>query len=307
MDHHDDVYCPISIQSNYSDESSQGVKSLPSRNSNGVSFLFLRQGCALITINGMSYMLESDQCVCMMPGAAFFAQTGDSARVFFYDLVTISREFLFRADELAQSGFFAGLMGRSASLPKIISASTADGERILRLLGEIVLMLKAKPLHYEIGCMASACMLLHRLSALGDECHQTATEDKSIGKAIRYIESNYMDKISIDTLASVCCMSKYHFIRLFYEVTQQTPIEYINSFRIQVVCRRLRENDNEKVISIALAAGFNDLSNFNRMFKRIIGVTPAEYRRREQEKRDASNTIYYSEEDNAPPFYYFFP
>lgn len=306
MEPNNPPYCPISILSNYSDEASQGVKALPSHTCGGITFFLLRQGCALATVNRISYALESDQCICMMPGAAFSVQTGDSARVFFYDMVTIGRDFLLRMDGVVQSDFFTGLALRISSLPTIISSSCPDGERMLQLLGEMVMLLKARPVHYEIGCMAQACVLLHRLSALGDDARQSFAENSSIAKALRFIETNYMDKISIDTLASLCCMSKYHFIRHFYEVTQQTPIEYINSYRIQVACRRLKENETEKVISIALAAGFNDLSNFNRMFKRMIGVTPAEYRRNEQTRQDVS-TIYYSEEDKVPPFYYFSP
>jgi AraC-like DNA-binding protein len=81
------------------------------------------------------------------------------------------------------------------------------------------------------------------------------------------------------TLARNAGVSVAYLCRLFKAYTGKTVIGYLVERRIQATIWKLREGD-EKIISIALACGFNDLAYFNRAFKRIVGTTPSKYRRK---------------------------
>jgi AraC-like DNA-binding protein len=81
----------------------------------------------------------------------------------------------------------------------------------------------------------------------------------------------------LQAMAGSAGVSVAYLCRLFKAYTGKTVIEYLVERRIQSSMWKLREGD-EKIISIALGCGFNDLAYFNRTFKRIVGTTPSAYR-----------------------------
>ncbi len=96
-------------------------------------------------------------------------------------------------------------------------------------------------------------------------------------KIIHYIEEHYNEKITLETLADHAGLSQYHLAHTFKKCTGQSPIEFINHYRLSMAAARLIETD-EQIIEIAIDTGFNNISYFNRIFKKRFGVTPKEYR-----------------------------
>jgi len=74
-------------------------------------------------------------------------------------------------------------------------------------------------------------------------------------------------------------MSPYHFLRTFRQVVGVTPHQFILRTRLNRAAVRLRRS-SESVSTIAFEAGFNDLSTFNRRFRRVMGASPSAYRAR---------------------------
>jgi len=72
-------------------------------------------------------------------------------------------------------------------------------------------------------------------------------------------------------------MSPYHFLRTFRGIVGMTPHQYILHTRLHRAAVRLRRTD-DSIAAIAFDAGFNDLSTFNRRFRRKMGLTPGAYR-----------------------------
>ena len=72
-------------------------------------------------------------------------------------------------------------------------------------------------------------------------------------------------------------MSPYHFLRTFRQVVGMTPHQFVLRTRMHRAAVRLRRSD-APVSAVAFDAGFNDLSTFNRRFRRLMGVSPSVYR-----------------------------
>ena len=85
-----------------------------------------------------------------------------------------------------------------------------------------------------------------------------------------------MEKITIEQLANTAHMSKSYFMGTFKKQVGMGAINYINQLRIKSACELLRSK-NQNVSEIAFSCGFTNLSNFNRQFRRQIGITPKEY------------------------------
>lgn len=103
------------------------------------------------------------------------------------------------------------------------------------------------------------------------------TDMINIAKAVSYIENHFMEDISIHLLAELSHYSKRHFIRIFSETYQTTPLNYIITLKIRHACALLKES-SLPVSNIALLCGFNDSNYFSRIFKKQMGITPTHYR-----------------------------
>ncbi|HLH34644.1 MAG TPA: AraC family transcriptional regulator [Alloacidobacterium sp.] len=95
----------------------------------------------------------------------------------------------------------------------------------------------------------------------------------------RYLGDNCADSIQVRQAARICGMSESHFMSLFKHVTGLSFVTYLNHFRIeQAQCLLIKTDDSMSTISQQV--GFCDQSYFGTVFRRIVGMTPATYRRR---------------------------
>lgn len=91
------------------------------------------------------------------------------------------------------------------------------------------------------------------------------------------IKKNYSKNITLEELADAAGFSPKYFCRVFREMTNRAPVEYLNWFRINRSCAMIRETD-EKLQDIAVKCGFNDFSYFIKIFHRYKKMTPLKYR-----------------------------
>lgn len=92
-----------------------------------------------------------------------------------------------------------------------------------------------------------------------------------------YIYKNLRNKISLSELASIVSLHPGSLSRMFKQSTGYSVVEYINRIRIGLACKLLDET-NEPIINIAYDCGYQNLSHFNRFFKKSKSATPSEYR-----------------------------
>ena len=97
-------------------------------------------------------------------------------------------------------------------------------------------------------------------------------------RSIRYMEQNLERPFSLENVAQVACLSKYHFCRMFKKHVGSSPYQYLLNLRVFRAAFLLRRADLT-VSSVAMRAGFHDLSEFNKQFKKITGVTPTAHRK----------------------------
>ena len=98
----------------------------------------------------------------------------------------------------------------------------------------------------------------------------------------RYLGENCDSNIQVRDAARVCRMSESHFMSLFKRVTGLSFVNYLNHFRIERA-QALLVKTNDSMASIGQQVGFCDQSYFGTVFRRIVGMTPATYRRRSRD------------------------
>jgi AraC-like DNA-binding protein len=99
-----------------------------------------------------------------------------------------------------------------------------------------------------------------------------------IGAVLRAMEDGFDQPLTLDELAAVAGLSRYHFVRVFRAVTGESPHQRLIGLRLRAAADRLLDTV-EPVTEIAFAVGFNDLSHFNATFRRAFGRPPGVWRR----------------------------
>lgn len=103
--------------------------------------------------------------------------------------------------------------------------------------------------------------------------------DAAIVRVQHLLQRTYAERTSVQGLANAAHMSGRSFLRRFDAATGMTPVRYLQRLRIQKACE-LFEASTQPVETIAHAVGYEDVSAFRRVFARIMGLTPREFRRR---------------------------
>ena len=206
------------------------------------------------------------------------------------DLGTVSRwEYLFVDVE----GFLRSFLDTPVKADKVIqriyskalfleeNQSPSISAKILKIMnimrdGEEFYLEEAK------GILASLLVEIARLNRRSEE--ERVEEEKGkltnmITRVQDFVSYHYMEDIKVEDLAKSCHISETHFRRVFTSYMKMSPLEYINTVRINTACELLETTD-DPVADIAHKCGFTTNSTFNRNFKQLMGVTPLEWRKR---------------------------
>jgi AraC family transcriptional regulator len=106
----------------------------------------------------------------------------------------------------------------------------------------------------------------------------TGLDQRRLSRVLDFIEANLEDQLTIDRLAQVACLSRFHFARAFKAATGQPPHRYVSDRRLQRA-KALLSRSEQPSADIALALGFSCQANFIRAFRDATGRTPGQYRR----------------------------
>ncbi len=104
-----------------------------------------------------------------------------------------------------------------------------------------------------------------------------------IVQAKLFIDNNYADEIDLENIADEAYFSRFHFIRLFKSAYGRTPHQYLKSVRIEKARQLLKED--KTVAEACFSVGFQSLTTFSGLFKKIVGESPSSYAARHKEMR----------------------
>jgi AraC family transcriptional regulator len=117
-------------------------------------------------------------------------------------------------------------------------------------------------------------------ATLSREAHRVTSRDENrIADLLHFIDGHLADPLSLEVLARVAGVGRFHVLRTFRRIVGETPYAYILSRRLHAAARLILESP-ARITEAALDAGFGDISEFTRHFVRRYGMTPGQYRRR---------------------------
>lgn len=113
------------------------------------------------------------------------------------------------------------------------------------------------------------------------EYAETMRDGGAVLPALKHIKNNLNTAVSIEELSSLCAMSESNFRRNFKKETGLSPVKYINTLKVSMA-KDLLKSEEITMNEITEYLGFFDKAYFCKVFKKIAGITPAEYRKKSE-------------------------
>jgi AraC family multidrug resistance transcriptional activator len=105
-----------------------------------------------------------------------------------------------------------------------------------------------------------------------------------LNELVRWIKNNLEKKLTVNALSVFSGYSEWHLFRLFRHHFNMSPMEYIRQQRMSLCRGLLQMQPAFRIVDICIMAGYEDISAFNRTFKRYYSVTPTQFRQRINEQ-----------------------
>ena len=234
-------------------------------------------GSYSILFGNDTYELKKDD-LCIIPGTVLHGDAGKKS-IALFESVVFDPEMI-RIRSYVSDDFINASLSGELELAHVIPAGTPEISDIAKAFFR---SFKDMSEGFELRVPALILLLFSELKRQRLYSRKKTVSEKKARQAqqfesvMNYIKENYGKQIGLEQLASVVGLSPKYFCRLFRDFTQRSPIEYLNWFRINMACDKLR-NSSLKLSEIAFECGFNDLSYFIKTFRSFKGVTPLKYR-----------------------------
>ena len=106
-------------------------------------------------------------------------------------------------------------------------------------------------------------------------------QKRSVEDAIKYIDENFIEDISVDRIARNTGFCSLYFNKLFKLYTGESIPQYVRRKRMEFACRLLSQTD-KSIEQICIDVGYNDIKHFYKFFKETKKMTPGEYRKKSE-------------------------
>ncbi len=231
---------------------------------NHYEIIYVSRGRLTLNLNGKMFILSQGEGV-FIPNGVAHGGTPENCE---YMCLVFSPSILYSSQKSKS-------IVKQFNSPVLIKDSS--------LIGSVINDMLTKEHGYELSVIGKLHLLLYELLKLYTYNPINSNKDfEKVKPALTYIQDNYYNSITLNELSSMCSMNTHYFCKCFKNVTSETPIGYIQRYRIEMACEFLLSGTS--ITDTAYACGFNDTSYFVHIFKKHMGTTPKQYKKQNSDR-----------------------
>ena len=238
-----------------------------------MEFIYIKKGNGLITVDFIQYPVSTGTIVSILPGQLHSIDEFDGSMMEYENIIFHPNILLAKSVDSSNSDFLLPLFAGELSIPTILTPETPFYQDIANCIDANDEIRKTFPKGYQLFLKSQLFLLFFILIERCSTIAVKRTDTKSLGKMkliLKYIENNYMNRITIADVAGEVGLSQSHFMKYFKNTMGTSFIDYLNEYRLTMASRLLLSSDST-ILDIAAETGFDNLSYFNRTFKRRFG------------------------------------
>ena len=195
-----------------------------------------------------------------------------------YDCLVCDISMLVKKNSSALASYINPLINESRRINSVLQK---ENSVLYYAVTSLFTSLDGASEYYELGTMSSLFLMFEQLYKRGDiltvaKFEKSTVTASTVAGLAEWIDKNYSDRITLKILSEKSGITPNYLCRIFKEYTGKTPIEYINSIRIENVCSEIIWSD-KSITAAAIDNGFDNISYFCRVFKSIKGISAKEY------------------------------
>ncbi len=254
---------------------------------NEVEIIVVKKGCGIVSVDLFLYHVKAGDIIFICPGQLHsIRQDGNCSMEY--------ENILFKQNLMKSGGidhcndtfikpFFSGAI---RFYPLFDHEMPAYAE-MARLIDRIDLLCDQRPFAWQVAVKGYLFQLFYMIISSHPDELSDAEQQKSVEKMktiLQFMEDHFAEHITIREVADYCSYSESYFMKFFKKHLGMGFIQYLNDYRLEQAAERLTETD-ASITDIAVACGFDNISYFNRSFKKKYDAAPGTYRKAAAAKR----------------------
>lgn len=247
-----------------------------------MELVVIKKGQGYVSVDFDKHLVHSGDIIMICPGC-LHAIEQDASYNMEYENIIFKPELLSSgANDLCMLQYMKPLLDGTLPMEHFLTPAHEVFESLSNCIRQIDLVCADQTTGWQLAVKSALFYFFFLLiSERQKKTVSISHNPKSLEKmktVLKYVEEHYTEKLTIDDMAKLTFYSKSHFMK-FFKVHMGTGFtEYLNDYRLAMAARLLKSSD-ESILMIAEESGFDNLSYFNRIFKRKYGVSPGSYRK----------------------------
>lgn len=246
-----------------------------------MEIIYIKKGKGTVTIDFTQYDVTEGTIALIIPGQLHSLEQYEHEKMEYENIIFHPDILVSKKTDICSSDYFLPLLNGTLSIPTLYTPDAPYYREIAACIDANDEICKTNPDGYQLFIKSQLFMLFFILFHKCSQRELPKKDIKSLEKMkliLKFIENHYMDKITIAEIAEETGLSPSHFMKYFKNTMGTSFIDYLNEYRLTMASRLLISSDSS-ILDIASEVGFDNLSYFNRVFKKRFGQTPSAYRK----------------------------
>lgn len=247
-----------------------------------MELVVIKKGQGYVSVDFDKHLVHSGDIIMICPGCLHAIEQDASYKMEYENIIFKPELLSSGANDLCMLQYMKPLLDGILPVEHFLTPAHEVFESLSNCIRQIDLVCADQTTGWQLAVKSALFYFFFLLiSERQKKTVSISHNPKSLEKmktVLKYIEEHYTEKLTIDDMAKLTFYSKSHFMK-FFKVHMGTGFtEYLNDYRLTMAARLLKSSD-ESILMIAEESGFDNLSYFNRIFKRKYGVSPGSYRK----------------------------
>jgi len=249
-----------------------------------MELIYIKKGSGIVSVDQHDFMTQPGDLIFICPGQLHAIRQWKQESMEYENIIFEPQLLGNPQTDPSFELYLAPILMRQAELPVRLSPKMEHYAEIAGCIDQIDEIRRTFPQGYELFIKGKLCELfffLYHFEKISTHAAVSVSDQRALEKArriLKFIERHYSEPLSIQKMAEASGFSQSHFMKFFKQTFGTSFTEYLNTYRLTMASRLLLASE-DTVLTVAADTGFENLSYFNRMFKRRFGVTPREFRK----------------------------
>lgn len=258
----------------------QDFRQVPVHWHEDMEIIAVKKGRGVITVDMEPYEAGEGEAVVIFPGQLHGISQSGSRTMEYENIIFQPSMLMAEKADVCTIHFLRPMTEGSIRRPLYITESLRGYRQFMDRISELDRLCGEKTYAYQMGVKGALFSFLGLVAGSwgpGTAGRPPKSRER-MKQLLQYMNEHYGEKITVADGAELCFYSNSHFMKYFKQYMGMPFTQYLNEFRLEKAAGMLLTT-NEPVTAVAQRCGFDNLSYFNRLFRKKYGQTPGEYRK----------------------------